>query len=111
MCIRPTTQKSTDPPEQQRQLDAAPSWPKEGHNAPYGGFLPKESNPHLKKLLQLNVRVWEMRETEDHASGHPVDTISKIQPVNNFIWQSTQFPPQTITKRVGKKKRETEPTD
>lgn len=36
--------------------------------------------------------------TEEHASKHNVDTISKIQPVNNSIWQRIQFPPQTIAK-------------
>lgn len=34
---------------------------------------------------------------EEHARGHQVDDIiSKIQPVNKSIWQTTQFPPQPI---------------
>lgn len=44
-----------------------------------------------------NISVQEIKVTEEHARGHHVDDrISKIQPVNKSIWQTTQFPPQPI---------------
>lgn len=49
-----------------------------------------------------NISVQEIKVTEEHARGHHVDDrISKIQPVNKSIWQTTQFPPQPILGGLG----------
>lgn len=106
--IRLTTLTPTDLP-QHRKTARNNTPPGEGRNTIHGVFLPKKSNSKRNELLQLMISFQEIKETEEHARGHLVDTIGKIQPVNNSTWKTTQFPPQTIAKGVGKKKGDRNP--